>query len=401
MTDMRHEKENLSSYLDGAVSDSERGRIEAHLKDCPECRAELDALRAVSGLVHGLPQKPLPAGFLLRLQDRRRREAGSEGWASLWAPRHVAWAACAMTVIFVTYKTVNLYAPTPIPTAAGIKSGPPATAPAALAGPVSTADLLALAKKQARAEGLAALRGSAGSASVSAAGLAVPASPKSFAGSAIGEAPEAKPAYTNESLQKHLEAERSRMGIQRIVTPNSTVRTLRAAARDLAPAAGQSFDNESVPAPVSGKTTALLSQPIGASRGASEGALVPPEDFSGGAGGSSLRAGRKKALGEPLPAAGEAGRAVYSMEETTRLWREQGWTGSAPRVDFSKEMLVVMLGQARIESVAAAANRIVVRYRLLDSPPAPQPPQLWRVIPRSDLPVVFLPAGRTSSPPAP
>ena len=427
---MGHEKENLSGYLDGAIADSERGRIEAHLKDCAQCRAELEALRAVSGMVKGLPQKPLPAGFLQRLENRRRQEARAEGEASLWAPRSVAWAACAVTVIFVTYKTAHLYAPMPIPSAADLQGGsstaappapavrksvppapawrkefrPPGTsgtsatagaelpipqAPTALAGPVSTADLVSMAKAQKRAEGIAALRGAAGLSGGSAASLAAPSAPKGFGGMAIGEAPEAKSAYTNEALQKQLEAERARMGIQRIVTPNPVVRSLRAAARGLAPAAAQSFDNASVPAPVSGQTSMLLAQPQGAGRGATEGALVPPEDFSGGASGSGLRARHKKDLGEPLPAAEEAGRAVYSMEETTLLWREQGLAGSAPRVDFSKEMLVVVFGQSRIESVTTAANRIVVSYRPLDSAPLPQ--QRWRVIPRSDLPVVFQP----------
>ncbi|MCX5797130.1 MAG: hypothetical protein NTY77_16690 [Elusimicrobia bacterium] len=59
-------------------------------------------------------------------------------------------------------------------------------------------------------------------------------------------------------------------------------------------------------------------------------------------------------------------------------------------MDFSKEMLVVLFGQARIESVVPGADRIVVSFRPLGS--APRPEQRWRVIPRSELPVVFQPA---------
>ncbi|MDD5628252.1 MAG: anti-sigma factor [Elusimicrobia bacterium] len=388
---MGHEKENLSGYLDGVLSDAERGRVEAHLKGCAECRAGLEELRQVSALVRGLPQKPLPAGFLRRLESRRRTPERAEGWASWLAPRSVAWAACAFTVMFVTYKTWNLRTlPAAVSGAAsGLNAPPPAPAASRPLELLSTADLVAKAKEQKREEGIAALSGAGGAdegAGVSAAGLAAPAAPRGFGGRAIGEAPAGKPAYSNEALQKHLEAERVRLGIQRIVTPNSVVRALRGVARDLSPAAGQSLDKESLPAPVAGRTTTLLSRPQGPGRSKAEGALVPPDDFSGGAAPVKMRK-----ADVPLPAAVpvETGRVVYSAEESLRLWREQGLPGSAPSVDFSKDMLVVLLGRARIESVAPAADRIVVGFRPLDS--APQPGQRWRVVPRSGLPVVFQP----------
>jgi anti-sigma factor RsiW len=391
---MGHEKENLSGYMDGAAEGAERVRIEAHLKDCASCRAELDALRAVSDMVRGLPQKPLPPGFSQRLEDRRRQEDNSGGWAALLSPRNAAWAACAVTVVFVTYKTADLRSPQRPQNAF---SGAPALPAEALPHDlVSTDDLVIMAKQQDRAQGIAALRGASEAVSIPASGLAAPTAPRSFGGAAIGSAPEAKPAYTNEALQKHLEAERSRMGIQRIIAPNPVVSSLRAAARGIAADMGRSLDQEPVPAPLGGKTTTLLSRQQGPSPRSAGGALVPPEDFSGGAasGGSSLRTVHRQALGgAPLPTAAtaeEAGRAVYSMEETTLLWREQGLPGSEPRVDFSREMLVVVLGQARIESVATATDRIVVLYRSLDS--APRPQERWRVIPRSELPVVFQPA---------
>jgi anti-sigma factor RsiW len=390
---MGHEKENLSGYLDGALAERERGRVEAHLQDCADCRSELEALRAVSGMVKGLPQRPLPAGFLQRLETRRAQQSASAPWTFLWAPRNVAWALCAVMVMLATYKTAHLYAPLPARSAAGLddrSAAPAPREPAALSGPVSTYDLLALAKEQSRAAGLAAVRGGAeGPAGASAANLSAPAAPKSFGGLAIGEAPSAKPAYSNEALQQRLEAERFRMGIQRIVTPNPVVRTLQATARGLAADTGQSLSEEAIPAPVGGRATTLLSQPQGAGRTAAEGALVAPEDFSAGAAGGAASSRPKKSLGAPLPSAVDQGpgQAVYSDEELTLLWREQGFTAAAPHVDFSQQMLVVVFGQARIESVTTAAGRIVVSYRPLDS--APPPRQRWRVVPRSELPVVF------------
>ena len=118
---MGHDIEDLSGYLDQALPMEELARVEAHLQGCAQCRAELDELRAAAKLVRDLPQKPLPTGFLQRLENRRRQEAGTEGWTSLLAPRNVAWAACAVTVIFVTYKTVRLYAPMPVSPAADLQ----------------------------------------------------------------------------------------------------------------------------------------------------------------------------------------------------------------------------------------------------------------------------------------
>jgi len=255
----------------------------------------------------------------------------------------IAWAVCAAIVVFVAYKTVRLCAPEPPPPPVEPQSG------------------------------------------YSAAALSAPAAPRNFGGSAIGEASPAKPAYTNEDLQKDFERQKAALGIRRIITPNPVVRSLRAVVRSVA-ADSDETSRDTTLALVGGKTTTLLSQPRSAGRSAAAGALVQPEDFSGGPG---LPARRVKAPGEPLSAAsaGEAGQAVYSMEEATRLWREQALGGSAPSADFSREMLVVVFGQAGIESVASESGRIVVSYRTQGSAPR----QNWRAIPRSDLPVVFQP----------
>ncbi|HCC48014.1 MAG TPA: hypothetical protein DEQ38_07875 [Elusimicrobia bacterium] len=53
-------RENLSAYYDGELPPQERAALEAHLANCPECRAELAQLGAVSKMVktHGL--EPVP-----------------------------------------------------------------------------------------------------------------------------------------------------------------------------------------------------------------------------------------------------------------------------------------------------------------------------------------------------
>jgi hypothetical protein len=67
-------REKLSAYLDGALSEMDRKSIEEQLAGSEDMRLELEALRAVSGAVKGLPKEELPAGFMARLEARRARE---------------------------------------------------------------------------------------------------------------------------------------------------------------------------------------------------------------------------------------------------------------------------------------------------------------------------------------
>lgn len=66
-------REKLSAYLDGALSEMDRRDVEERLARSEELRLELEALRAVSSAVKGLPKQPLPVGFMARLEARRAR----------------------------------------------------------------------------------------------------------------------------------------------------------------------------------------------------------------------------------------------------------------------------------------------------------------------------------------
>lgn len=57
--------EQLSAYLDGALSERERATLEARLQAEPALRAELDSLRQTVALVRGLPRLRAPRSFAL------------------------------------------------------------------------------------------------------------------------------------------------------------------------------------------------------------------------------------------------------------------------------------------------------------------------------------------------
>lgn len=53
-------RENLSAYLDSELPQREKALLEAHLADCPDCRAVLGQLGTVSGIIKKHVMEPVP-----------------------------------------------------------------------------------------------------------------------------------------------------------------------------------------------------------------------------------------------------------------------------------------------------------------------------------------------------
>ncbi|MFA6002649.1 MAG: hypothetical protein WC881_01130 [Elusimicrobiota bacterium] len=180
-------------------------------------------------------------------------------------------------------------------------------------------------------------------------------SPRLAPGSAFGELPADPPAYSNEDLNRLLEKQKAQLGITRLLPP----------ALDPEPTAAESrrLTARPVPAPVSGRTPNL--------RAAAGPAPTRNPD-----------PGRPLSTEAPSP-----GAVIYSNEELTRLWRDQAWPPPMPRVDFSRQMLVVMFGANRISGLDLGPDRIQVRFRVQPGFPAGD----WKILPRSDLAATFRP----------
>lgn len=69
-------KRNLSAYVDGEVSDSDKKFISEHLKHCPECHKEMTALTNVVAAMNILQGAEVPLFFMTRLKQRLQEEAG-------------------------------------------------------------------------------------------------------------------------------------------------------------------------------------------------------------------------------------------------------------------------------------------------------------------------------------
>jgi len=61
--------ERIQDWLDGGLSESETARIEAHLEECPRCRAEVEGWQALMGELAVLDQLAPRAGFGGRVLD--------------------------------------------------------------------------------------------------------------------------------------------------------------------------------------------------------------------------------------------------------------------------------------------------------------------------------------------
>ena len=57
----------LSLYSDGMASSAEARRIEAHLKDCPDCRQALSWMQATRRVIAARPAEPPPADLRARI----------------------------------------------------------------------------------------------------------------------------------------------------------------------------------------------------------------------------------------------------------------------------------------------------------------------------------------------
>jgi hypothetical protein len=67
VTTCRDARDDLSALLDEAMAPAARAALEAHLAACPDCRRELEALRATAALLRRLGPARAPAGFVDRV----------------------------------------------------------------------------------------------------------------------------------------------------------------------------------------------------------------------------------------------------------------------------------------------------------------------------------------------
>jgi anti-sigma factor RsiW len=104
-----HVTEWLNAYLDGELQNGRLRTVEAHLAECGVCQAELQSLRALSGLLHEVPRPEFtpPERFAtqvnLLLPHKPSAATGSRlfeiGWWMIPVGLLAAWAFISTAVL--------------------------------------------------------------------------------------------------------------------------------------------------------------------------------------------------------------------------------------------------------------------------------------------------------------
>lgn len=100
----------LSAYLDTELFPEEMAEVRSHLAGCPDCRAEMEELRATRRLLSSLEAPEPPVGFVADLSLRLgRRAPGLWGWhPPFWGPRPaMAFAVLALVLVLVAVPAIR------------------------------------------------------------------------------------------------------------------------------------------------------------------------------------------------------------------------------------------------------------------------------------------------------
>ena len=98
--DHRFTQKNLSAYLDGRLTASERARVEEHLAECSHCQEELATLRSTVELLHATPSVPLPRSFELPASAEEERQR-YRFWRRMHTMLRTATAAVSLLLILL------------------------------------------------------------------------------------------------------------------------------------------------------------------------------------------------------------------------------------------------------------------------------------------------------------
>jgi len=379
-------RERLSAYLDGALSDSERRAVEVEVSRSEELRLELEALRAVSTAVKGLPKEKLPAGFLARLEARRAREGAAPEREYILLPpayRPLAFALSTAVVALVVWdRTIPQQELTQKigweSDTVAVKSAADAPPSIDLSGKLSSGGSAGLAdendKKKEAAVAAKGLSGTFGK-NLNAPGKPVEISEDRVAAAAPAESAPAAEGFAeatgkesfsarneeersaiNERLYKGFEEEKKRMGIARIVDKGSEPDNLPMGGRDL------------MALQASPEAPRLDGGAMKAMRGA-----------------SAVRGMAKDSA--PVYKA----LALKTPEALAAAWAAAALPGDAPEIDFSKDMALFLAGPSGsgIVSVQVRKKLIVVLYKETGFEDAAA---RVRATPASPKPVVVKPA---------
>jgi predicted anti-sigma-YlaC factor YlaD len=105
----REIQDGLEDFLAGTADPNGQVRIETHLRECTECRQEVESMREMAELFSSLrsPDPPLPApGFYARVNKLIEEQQPAPFWAAALEPFFGKRLALASLLVMATLGTV-------------------------------------------------------------------------------------------------------------------------------------------------------------------------------------------------------------------------------------------------------------------------------------------------------
>lgn len=128
---MTHPEELLAGYVDGTLSPSERGVVDAHLPGCAQCREELSLASAIVPTLASLPEVPVPLGVTGPVLAEARGHAASRAGSRFGKVQRTLGLAAAAALVLVIAVNLPNFGGNTEQQAAGPAQGGAAPAPAA------------------------------------------------------------------------------------------------------------------------------------------------------------------------------------------------------------------------------------------------------------------------------
>jgi predicted anti-sigma-YlaC factor YlaD len=102
-------QDGLEDFLAGTTDREDRIRIETHLRQCAECRQEVESMREMSGMFASLrsPDPPIPSpGFYARVAHLIEKQQPESFWSAFLEPVFGRRLALASLLVLATLGTV-------------------------------------------------------------------------------------------------------------------------------------------------------------------------------------------------------------------------------------------------------------------------------------------------------
>jgi hypothetical protein len=118
----------FSEYLDEALSPEERAQADTHLRDCGECRRELERFRQTVSLLHRVERPRAPVGFVDRVVTAATPEPWYRRWWAHLFPLPVTVSVEVAALVVLSVGAVYLFQRTPELQEAARQTAPPTAA---------------------------------------------------------------------------------------------------------------------------------------------------------------------------------------------------------------------------------------------------------------------------------